>query len=351
MKYRKFAALLLAAGIMMNLCACKPEEEEPVLPEEPPVDPNFPITLEVSGETFTLQEAPDSIVSLSPAITELFFDLNEQSLLQGVSSYDSASKTDCGTPQAVDLEAVKKLSPDLLLTDTPLLNEELTKLQQMDVEVLYLPRPQSVAEVADRAELILLALYGKETGAEKAEEFWENWADQWQPIEDVGAAVADEDKKNVVLLADLKLAATGDCWEGEMLEELGMNNLAADGFDWQLPKEQTAENGSKTYAYGETVVEWNPDVIFYRSDLDVETIKTSELYMNSTAVVTGALYPVDWHILQIQNEELPELFGSMVEQVYPDIWKMVQDAIAEEKAAEEAAAAESEAETTADTEE
>ena len=350
MKYRKFAALLLAVVLMLNLCSCKKEEQEPEIPPEP-IDPNFPITLEVSGDTITLQEAPDSIVSLSPAITELFFDLNEQSLLKGVSSYDSASKTDCGTAQGVDLEAVKELSPDLLFTDTPLLNEELTRLQQMDVEVLYLPRPQSVSEIADRAELILLALYGKEAGAEKAEEFWENWAEAWQPIEDTGAAVADADRKTVVLLADLRLAATGDCWEGEMLEELGMNNLAADGFDWQLPQEQTAEDGSKSYIYGETVVEWNPDVIFYRSDLDVEAIKASDLYMNSTAVANGALYPVDWNILQLQNEELPELFASMAEQVYPDVWQMVQDAIAEEKAAEEAAAAESEEETPAETEE
>ena len=144
---------------MLSLCACKPEEEAEV-PEEP-VDPNFPITLELNGETVTIHEAPDSVVSLSPAITELFFDLNEQSLLKGVSSYDSASKADCGTAQGVDLEAVKEISPDLLFTDTPLLNEELIQLQQMDVEVLYLPRPQSVSEITDRAELVLLALYGR----------------------------------------------------------------------------------------------------------------------------------------------------------------------------------------------
>lgn len=342
MKYKKIAAFLLAVGMLLNLCACKPKEEEPEIPEVP-VDPNFPITLELNGENITIQEAPDSIVSLSPAITELFFDLNEQGLLKGVSSYDSVSKTDCGTAQGVDLEAVKKISPDLLLADTPLLNEELTALQQMDVKVLYLPRPQSVNEITDRAELILLALYGKEEGMEKAAEFSEEWSDSWRALKDLGIAVADTDRKNVVLLADLELAATGDSWEGQMLEELAMNNLAAEGENWQTPQVQTGEDGSKSYLYNETAVEWLPDVIFYRSDMDVETIKASDLYLESPAVVNGALYPVDWPVLQMQNAELVNLFSEMAEQVYPDVWSMIQDAIEEEKAAEEAAAAEAEA--------
>lgn len=350
MKYKKFAALLMATVLMMNLCGCRKEEEEPEIPPEP-VDPNFPITLELSGETITLHEAPERIVSLSPAITELFCDLGEEGLLKGVSSYDSLSETDCGTAQAVDLEAVEKLSPELLFTDTPLMNEELKQLQQMDVEVLYLPRPQTITEITDRAELILLALYGKEDGAEKAAEFTDNWNEEWRPLKDCGIAVADTDRKNVVLLADLDLVAGGDCWEGQMLEELAMNNLAAEGKDWQLPQVQTAEDGTKSYSYGETAVEWNPDVIFYRSELDAESIKASELYANSTAVANGALYPVDWTVLQMQNGDLPELFASMTEQVYPDVWKMVQDAIAEEKAAEEAAAAEQAAAETEKTEE
>ena len=74
MKYKRLAALLLTAGLLMNLCACKPQEVEPEIPEEPPVDPNFPIVLELSGETITIQEAPNCIASLSPAITELFCD-------------------------------------------------------------------------------------------------------------------------------------------------------------------------------------------------------------------------------------------------------------------------------------
>ena len=335
MLYKKILAFLLALCLLLSLSACKKEEEVPEIPEEP-VDPNFPITLELVNDTVTLYEAPNSIVSLSPALTTLLHELDEDSVLDGVSSYApdfAEGKPDCGTAQNVDLKAVKDILPDLLLTDTILLDHQLTALQQMDVEVLYLPRPQSEQELYDRAELILLALYGKEDGANKAKEVFETWDEAWEPLK----MFSEEEKVSALLMADLDVVATGDVWEGQLLDSLSLNNLAANGTDWQLPEIQTAEDGTKTYLYGETAVDWNPAVIFYNSDLDVESIKTNELYMNSEAVQNEALYPIDWSVLQLQNEELPGLLASMVEKVYPEQWEEVLDVIAERKAAEEAA--------------
>ncbi len=345
--YRKLMAWLLALCLLLSMSACKKEESEPEIPEEP-IDPNYPITLELEDGSLTLHEAPESVVSLSPAITTLLYELGEDGRLDGVSSYAPAvadNKEDCGTAQNVNLDAVKSIKPDLLFTDTVLLNEQLTQLQQMDVEVVYLPRPQETELLYDRAELILMAFYGKEAGAEKAAELQKDWKSAWEALK----LLNEEEQPSALLLADLTLTATGDVWEGQLLEELSLNNLAAEGKDWQLPEVQTAEDGTKTYLYGETVVEWNPAVIFYNSELDVESIKTSELYMNSDAVLNNALYPVDWTILQMQNMELPELLGTMAEQVYPEQWAEILDVIEERRAAEAAAQAAAEA-ATAETE-
>lgn len=342
MKYEKLLVLLLTACLLFSLSGCKKGEEEEV-PEEP-IDPNFPITLELENDTVTIHEAPDSVVSLSPAITSLFYDLGEDSLLNGVSSYapkEASAKTDCGTAQHIDLKAVENISPDLLFTDTPLLNEQLIELQQMDVEVILIQRPESEQELMERAERILLALYGKEDGAAKAEKYSKSWEELWESLN----MIEVEEPTSVLLLADLDLAATGDVWEGQILEKLGMDNLCADGENWQLPGAQTLEDGTVQYVYGEDVtVDWNPAVIFYNSELDVEMIKASELYMSSEAVANDALYPVDWTVLQLQNGELPKLFGSMVEQVYPELWEEIRIDITERKAQEAAAQAAAEAE-------
>ncbi len=342
MKMKQLLALLLALSLL--LCGCKPKEEE--LPEEEPVDPNWPISLEVSGETLTLEQAPDSIVSLSPALTALFYDMGEEAVLKGVSSYapsEAAGKEDCGTAQGIDLKAVKKISPELLLTDTPLLNEELTELQQMGVEVLYLPRPESLEDITDRAELLFLALYGKEAGLEKGADFTEQWEKLWKPLEDAGIAITEDSKKTVLLLGALDIGATGDSWEGQMLETMGMKNALATGENWQLPEKQTAEDGTVSYLYGEEVLDWAPEYIFYHSDMDVEALKADERYAGTPAVEQNLLFPVDWAALQLQNMELAELYGSMVEAVYPDEWRMIQEAIAEAEAKAEAEAAAAEA--------
>ena len=323
MKYTKIFAFLLTAGLLLTLCACKsdPKSEEQ---EEP--DPNFPVQLELVHETLTIQEAPSSVVSLSPAITTLFYELGEDEFLKGVSSYapaEAAEKTDCGTAQFVDLEAVAAIGPDLLFTDAPLLEEQLTELYQMDVEVIWIPRPESEQEIQERAELVLLALYGREEGAKRADTFAEEWQKAWRPLEEVETSVKEE--KNVVLLGREDLAATGDTWEGNLLAFLGMKNPAQEGSDWQVPEKQTAEDGAVSYVYDEEAVEWNPDVIFYDSRLSAEAIKAHQLYADSNAVANDALYPLDWSILQMQNREFPELLGSMVEKVYPELWEQIQE--------------------------
>ncbi len=342
MNMKRLIALLLVFSLL--LCSCKKEEEQPEIPEVP-VDPNWPIALDINGETITLEKAPEGIVSLSPAITALFYDMGEEAVLKGVSSYapaEAVGKTDCGTAQAVDLEAVEEIAPEFLLTDTPLLNEELIQLQQMGVEVLTLPRPESLQDITDRGELLFLALYGKEDGAEKGADFVETWDKAWKPLTDIGIAIPEENKKTVLLLGGLDLAATGDCWEGQVLEELSMRNLASAGTDWQLPEKQTAEDGTVTYLYGEEVVEWMPDYIFYNSEMDVEVLKADERYAATPAVTNNLLFPVDWQTLQLQDLELADLYGDLVEAAYPDEWKLIQEAIAA-KEAEEAAKAEAEA--------
>lgn len=323
MKYTKIFAFLLTAGLLLTLCGCK-SDPKPEEQEEP--DPNFPVQLELVHETLTIQEAPSSVVSLSPAITTLFYDLGEDEFLKGVSSYalaEAAGKTDCGTAQFVDLEAVAAIGPDLLFTDTPLLEEQLTELYQMDVEVIWIPRPESEQEIQERAELVLLALYGREEGAKRADTFAEEWQKAWRPLEEVETSVAEE--KNVLLLGREDLAATGDTWEGKLLEFLGMKNPAQEGSNWQVPEKQTAEDGTVSYVYDEDAVAWNPDVIFYDSRLSAEEIKAHQLYADSNAVANDALYPLDWSILQMQNRELPELLGSMVEKVYPELWEQIQE--------------------------
>ena len=330
MQFKEIISLFLSLLMIFSLCSCKKKDNdipEEILPEVPveEIDPNFPVTLEFNGETLTLDEAPTKVVSLSPAITQLFYDLGEENILKGVSSYApeiAKEKLDCGTPQLVDLENLKDIKPQLLFTDTPLLSNQLTEIYQMNIDVIYIPRPESKKDILNRAELILLALYGNEEGAELAEDFADNFMDDWSALEEISENISE--KKSAVLLGALNYAATGDCFEGDILEFLSLKNLCSEGENWQLPTKNADANGKITYTYGDVIIEFNPDIIFFNSNLSEDEIKNSPLYSSSNAVKNSQIFPIDWTVIQLQSEDFTEVLIEMSEKAYSDAWEKTE---------------------------
>lgn len=310
MKYKKSLCIFLTLLLVFSLVGCKKKEEEPA----PPPDPNFPVTLDLNGETITIENKPEQVVSLSPAITTLLYELGAQDVLGGVSSYapeQSKEKTDCGTAQAVDLEAVKGVKPQLLLTDTPLLAEQLTALYQMDVEVLLLRRPTTTEEVLGRAKTVSLALYGKEDGEKAAQDYAKQWNEAWEPLQKAADTIGESGKKSAILLGQLDFTvATGDSFEGKMLSRLGFENLGDAGSHWVIE--------------AESVTEWDPQIIFYDSRISEEDIKARDVYKESQAVKAGALCPVEWGALQTQTLQTLKQYEAMVRYAYPDALESVQ---------------------------
>ena len=327
MIFQKIAVLLALIPILM-LSGCK---KEPDVPPPPPPDPNFPVSVETEQETITLGKAPDTLVSVSPAMTEVLLDLGARASLKGVSSYDRISGlADCGTAQHVDLEAVRSIRPQLLFTDTPLLSHQLTELYQMDVQVVLFRRPQDLQQVLTRMEDTASLLYGKKDGPEKAAPSMKEWQDAWAILEKAGSLVTQ--RKTAMLIGGLQIAATGDTFEGQLLNMLGFENLAQDGENWTIQPPEKPEGEEQT----ETSL-WNPQVLFYDSRMDEETIRTSEEYGQSEAVLNGALYPVDWDVLQMMTLEFPQMCGDILKEFYPEQWEQAQPAPEPEPVPEEEA--------------
>lgn len=302
-------ALLMAAGLAMGLAGCK--EKEVPQPQPEPVDPNFPVELDLGEETVTIKEKPLVVVSLSPAITNTLFDMGLEDALAGVSTYckelpKAKNLPDCGTAQNVDLKAVKALAPQVLFTDTPLLSQQLTALYQMDVEVVLISRPGTMTEIENRQLILAQALYGQEEGTQKGREYQQEYKEHWQKTEEAIARWAEDNNRlTAVLLARPDtIMATGDTFEGSMLEQLGFVNLGEDGFNWQYQPQE-----------GETFA---PEVIFYDSAIAEEEITASELYKESPAVTEGRLYPVEWQYIHLQGEDMLEEYEAMAMEYYPE---------------------------------
>ena len=88
---------LAAAALLLLAAGCNNNPAEP----EPKPDPEYPVTV----GNVTLTEAPTAVVSLSPATTEMVYDLGYGELLVGVSEYCTAPAAAVAKPRMQRLPA------------------------------------------------------------------------------------------------------------------------------------------------------------------------------------------------------------------------------------------------------
>ena len=139
------SALMLFTG-----CA-KVDEDIPVVTTtvtEPPPMP-YPVTI----GSLVFNNAPESTASLSPAITEIIYELGFADSLTGRSEYCTYPETAekiavLGSAANPDVEAIIKNSPQLLISQSPIAKKDITAIESADTRVLIIPAPSSVEELS-----------------------------------------------------------------------------------------------------------------------------------------------------------------------------------------------------------
>ena len=164
---KRLAALLLAA---LLLASCGTNIDPPPIAETqatdaPPVQEPFPVSFD--GETF--DHAPAAVVSLSPAVSEMICDLGAFTSLVAASDYCDfepvSQLPQAGSPAAPDVEAVISLSPDLVISQSPIAATDRILMEQAGIRVLSLPEPQTFAGLCENYIKLAMLFYGG-TGSE-----------------------------------------------------------------------------------------------------------------------------------------------------------------------------------------
>jgi iron complex transport system substrate-binding protein len=169
-----FAAisLLLGAALLgLALTGCVPERAEQAPFPAAASTTAFPVTItDDASRTVTMKAAPQRIVSLAPANTEIAFALGLGDKVVGVTTYDDypaevTSIAKVGDFASPNLEAIAAAKPDLVLATSGVQADMVAKLEGLGATVMVVD-PQNIAGVyAD------IARVGKVTGSsEKAEE-------------------------------------------------------------------------------------------------------------------------------------------------------------------------------------
>ena len=312
MKVSRLIALVLAAACIFTFTACGKETGEGAAEDYP-----------VSAAGTVIDRKPQVVVSLAPAITDTLAELQLLGRLAAISDYctrpcetadlEYYEYPRVGTQQLPDMEAIKALGADTVLTTTTLTENQLLELQQANIDVVVLEPAEDMDGIRQNYTDLFKVLYGEVTGGRMAEEYLANFDRRYEDIQRrVEEAVAARERpiSAVYLAGDLLELATGDSFEGYILEEMGLTNWGADYTGYSYPKEKE--------------VELNPDVVFYGDQISRDYIASSSCYKTTDAGTAGAIYYLDPEDFERQSPDLLDRMWAMGRILYPDYFVQEQ---------------------------
>lgn len=285
------------------MCSCEIRmEKETTTDDSVPAIVTTEITSEVAEEPqpypvavndTIIEIAPERVVSLSPSLTEIIFEMGFGDKMVGRGSYcdypeNVLSLTDVGRPSKPDIESIIGLSPDVLFTATSIPTKDLYRLEENGIKTVYIPYPESIAQFENIYEAIGLIFEGKFDGVAAGEKVYEGIS---RNLEMAGEPLGD-----FVYITEGLTIATGDTFESSVLSCFG-TNIGKEGSDYGYPKEY--------------LVEFQPDIILLNDNYTIDDLLADETYSQLTAVSEGKVYTISNVYFERPSARIVELIHSL----------------------------------------
>ena len=216
-----------------------------------------------------IAKVPEKIVSLTPAYTEILFEMGYGDKIVAVSDYCNYPEAAEKLPKAAssanpDISAIKKLKPDLVITATPIVTKDKITLEAEGIKVLTITSPRTIEEFENIYRFFGLAFEGLFEGESVGEKAFSDVRKQLD-------AIKKTDLKFVYVTA-ASTPAGGDTFESAILSLFG-TNCAEDSEGYSYKAENLKEN--------------QPDIIFVSDSLGEDILTSNKNYSSLTAVEAG----------------------------------------------------------------
>ncbi len=310
MKSCRFFAVLLAFLLLLGLSGCdfinnlmKDEEPPAELPPAPevlePVDPNWPVT--VFG--VEIDALPEKVAVASPALAEYISDMGLFDKVCGVSDFcnfgGASAKPGIGSVQLPNLEKIKELAPEYILTFSQYEESLLTQIQQMNITVITVEAPQSLDELKELYRQIAIFFNGAEDGVA----FGDSYVAEYENL--IKSAAYSGEKKTVGFIRSLDyMMITGSTMENELLSLLGFTNVAEAESGYNFPAEKIAE--------------FDPEILFVNSHIHIIDFEESDIYKKKSAVKNDNIFGTDFDSVAICSKRSISLIKDMLATAYED---------------------------------
>ncbi len=285
MKVKFFTMLLAAVFTMTAFAGCTQVEEAVPEVTEVTVEEVQPYPVTIGSLVFNA--APETVGSLSPAITDMIAELGFSDKLVGVSSYCSfegmsSSLADLGSSANPDVDAIIKAAPTLLISHSPIAKKDITSIESAGTRVLIIPAPSSVDGLYDLYHDIYRVFCGNDENEDTAVS---------SCFEKLERSFANYDGvlENYVYIMSSKLAFASDSsFGGDFFSHLG-KNAAAGEEGISLTKER--------------LLELDPEYIIIPSGM-----KKSRLPEELSAVKNGRIIRLDKETEQLLERPTSEVY-------------------------------------------
>ncbi len=261
----------------------------------------FPVTIESEGGTWTLEEPPERIVSLSPSATETLFAIaagDQVVATDAFSTFPPEAPTTDLSGFDPNVEAITAFEPDLVVIADDA-NDLVAGLGAADVPVLVSPAPATIEAGYDTVIEL-----GRVTGhPEAADELVERLRTE---IDDALALAPDESVRVYHELGSSLFAASSFGFVGDVYARLGAENIADDG---------DPDRGGFPQLTQEYVIAADPEVIVITDQVDygAEDVVDRPGWGTVTAVVEGDVVVVDADIASRWGPRLPQFVAAAAE--------------------------------------
>jgi iron complex transport system substrate-binding protein len=228
-----------------------------------------------------LDTAPQRIVSISPAITEVMFLVGAQEKLVGVSDFceyppETEKITKIGGMHNINFEVLLSLHPDVVLIGSMISQKDVDAIEKMGIPVICIVEESSMEGMAEMMEVI-----GRITQCErKADEEAARWRTE---VADMKAhAPAPKDRKSVYYVVGFGDAGDFTAPKGthihEIIELAGCENAGGSVSNWNVSREFLFQK--------------DPDIILIRKE-DMDAFCSSNPYNKLKAVREKHVYPIE----------------------------------------------------------
>lgn len=299
--------------LMLLLAACAQEdvsleENQPTPISNEGALEQYPMTIvDKYGDSVVIEAAPDTLMSLSPEITEIIFALNAGDLMIGRSTYcdypvETEEIQDFGTLFDLNIESIVEANPDVLFLSSMASEELASNLKNQGITVVILDKDstlegtyeyfQTVGQIINRSDEA--KVLEEKVGAQ---------------IEAVKAAVEGLTPPTVYYVVHaaegVDTTATGDTFIHDMITLAGGDNVAKDGSDWMYSLEK--------------IVEKNPYIMLCSKYWDTKSsIVKLEGYKDLDAIIEDRLYEVDENMIVRQGPRIGDAIEVMARIFHPE---------------------------------